>query len=222
MDFTLFTNTYLVVCSALGLGYCVHTISNRKMAPLYLTYAALTFLCILLSRIYYAASVFCFGEIPKSFNIGFVGYCAMFLFLFFCNAGTMDKLIRDTVSKNKLYSIVPVVIPVLELTFAVLALAAGSVLIHVRISFLVMSVLAGLAGYLNLKLIFAPDVEDGIIAAIRGYNVLCLLLEILTLLEVGLSCFGINTSIFYIQIALGILYLLMMPVLAREVKKWLQ
>ncbi|MBQ0101677.1 MAG: hypothetical protein KBT31_02640, partial [Firmicutes bacterium] len=86
--------------------------------------------------------------------------------------------------------------------------------------FLIMSVLGGLAGYLNLKHIIIPDVDFGIVRSVRGFNILSLLLEAFTLAEVGLNCFLVNSPIIYIQGVLGIIYILFLPVLDAEVKKW--
>ena len=90
----------------------------------------------------------------------------------------------------------------------------------VRVSFLVISVIAGFAGYLNIKHLIVPDVDFGIVKSIRGYNLIAFLTEIFSLAEIGFSVFEYNSIIIYCQIILGILYAVMIPVLVSEVKKW--
>ena len=222
MKIVFYSNIYMLICSVISLSYGLHKIFNSKKTAMYFQFGVFTMLCIVLSRLFYTVSIVCFGELPQIFNIGFIGYCAMFMFLFFSNYGQIDKLVDDRKTVKPIYRIIPAVISVPELAAGIAALLFGTVQFSVRLSFLVMTILAGLAGYYNLKHMIIPDIEFGIVKSIKAYNLTALFLEILTLAEIGLSCFGINEPIIFVQAALGIIYAVTLPILHKGVTKWTQ
>jgi len=85
-----------------------------------------------------------------------------------------------------------------------------------------LSVAAGLAGYMNLKHLIVPDIKNGIVKLIRGFNLLSLIAEILTLAELSLSCYGLEDYTVYVQAVLGVVYIALLPLLYKEVCKWTQ
>lgn len=222
MKLQFIANIYMLFCSTIALGYGLSKILSRKKAAAYFTFSVFAVLCVVLSRLYYSVSVICFDEVPQIFNLGFLGYFAMFMFIFFSNYGQIDKLVDDRKSLKPVYRIIPAIIPVIELFFGITAVLYGTADISVCISFLIMTVLAGWAGYFNIKHIIVPDVDFGIAKSIRGYNFTALLIEILSLVEVGLSCFDIIEPIIWVEAVLGILYLAVLPILYKGVKKWIQ
>ena len=72
-----------------------------------------------------------------------------------------------------------------------------------------------------MKHLLFPDVEGGIVRTLRRFNFVCLVLEILTLVEVGLFCFELQNPV-VIQVILGIFYVTFLPLLNKETKKWIQ
>lgn len=189
---------------------------------MYFLFILLAIMSAFLSRIYYFVSVILYGDVPEVFNLGFIGYAAMFLYMFFANFGQIDMLVDDRKTLKRRYRIIPIIIPVAELAFAVYSLFFGTVDITIRISFVVIAVVAGFAGYLNIKHLIVPDVDFGIVKSIRGYNLIAILIGLLSLAEIGISLFEHNEAIMYIQIVLGALYAAAIPVLNSEVKKWTQ
>lgn len=187
---------------------------------MYFLFILFAIMSAFLSRIYYFVSIVLYGSVPDVFNLGFIGYAAMFLYMFFANFGQIDNLVDDRRSLAVRYRVIPVIIPLAELIFAIYSLFFGTVDISIRISFAVISFVAGFAGYLNIKHLIIPDVDFGIVKAIRGYNLIALLIGLFSLAEIGFSIFEINGIILYIQIILGILYAAAVPVLNSEVKKW--
>lgn len=220
MKFPFFTNLYMLICSGFSLIFGIVQFMKKKRPPMYFLFILLAIMSAFLSRIYYFVTVAFYGSIPDTFNLGFIGYAAMFLYMFFANYGQIDYLIDDRRNLKTRYRVIPVIIPVLELLFAFYSLIYGTVNITVRISFAVISVIAGFAGYLNIKHFIVPDIDFGIVKSIRGYNILAFFIGIFSLAEIGFSLFEYNSIIFYIQLVLGALYAAVIPVLNSEVKKW--
>lgn len=220
MKIPLFTNLYMLICSGFSLVFGIVQFMKKKRPPMYFLFILFAIMSAFLSRIYYFVTVALYGSIPDMFNLGFIGYAAMFLYMFFANYGQIDYLVDDRKTLKIHYRVIPVIIPVTELLLAVYSLIYGTVNITVRISFVAISVIAGFAGYFNIKHFIIPDVDFGIVKLIRGYNLIAFFIGIFSLAEIGFSLFEYNGIIFYIQIILGTLYATAIPVLNSEVKKW--
>lgn len=220
MKFMFFTNLYMLICSGFGLIFGITQFMKKKRPPMYFLFILFAIMSAFLSRIYYFVTVALYGDVPDVFNIGFIGYAAMFLYMFFANYGQIDYLVDDRRTLKARYRIIPVIFPAAELLFGFYSLFFGTADITVRISFVVISVVAGFAAYLNIKHFIIPDVDFGIVKSIRGYNLIAFLIGIFSLAEIGFSLFECNGIIFYIQIVLGVLYAAAIPVLNSEVKKW--
>lgn len=220
MNLAAMTNIYLFICACAGLIYGL-TAAYRKKQPMYFKLMIFPIACQAFSRAFYITTLLCYGEMPDTFNIGFLGFAAFFLFLYLPNVGAIDSLL-DTSNKGcAKYKLLALVIPAAELAAAIGAMFSERVSISIRISFLVLSLLAGLAGYFNLKHLLVLDVEGGIIRTLRRFNFLCIVLELLTLAEVGIVCFRHQSPI-VIQALLGIIYVVFLPLLNKETKKWIQ
>ena len=213
-------NIYLFICACAGLIYGL-TATYRKKQPLYFRLMIFPIACQLFLRAFYIVTLLCYGELPDGFNIGFLGFAAFFLFLYLPNVGAIDNLLDEEDRGYAGYRLLALILPAAELALAVFALSYDAVSLDVRISYAVLLLLAGLAGYFNLKHLIIPDVEGGIIRALRSFNALCLAMELLTLAEVGFYCCSLRTPV-VIQALLGILYIVFLPLLNKETKKWIQ
>lgn len=210
----------MLICSGFSLFFGVAQFMKKKRPPMYFMFVLFAIMSAFLSRVYYFVTVALYGSVPEVFNLGFIGYAAMFLYMFFANYGQIDCLVDDRKMLQTRYRVIPVIVPAVEFLFAIFALIYGTVNISIRIPFLIISVLAGFSGYLNIKHTIIPDVDFGIVKSIKGYNIIAVLIGFFSLAEIGLSIFEINGIILYVQIVLGILYAAAIPVLNREVKKW--
>ena len=213
-------NIYLFICACAGLIYGL-TATYRKKQPLYFRLMIFPIACQLFSRAFYIVTLLCYGELPDGFNIGFLGFAAFFLFLYLPNVGAIDDLLDEEGRGYKRYRLLALILPAAELALAVFALSYEAVSLDVRISYAVLLLLAGLAGYFNLKHLIIPDVEGGIIGALRRFNALCIAFELLTLAEVGAYCCSLWTPV-VIQVLLGVLSVVFLPLLNKETKKWIQ
>ncbi len=213
-------NIYLLICSCIGLTYGLMALYKKKQ-PLYFKFMVFPLACQVFSRAFYTITLLCYGELPDTFNLGLLGFVAFFLFMYLPNVGALDILVdeqNENLVKTKLISFT---VPIIEIAVAVAAMFVDNVSISIRISFFVLSAFAGFAGYFNVKHLLASDVEGGIIRSIRKFNILSLILEIFTFAEIGLRCFGYQTPL-AIQVLLGILYIIFLPFLNKEVQKWTQ
>ena len=215
----LTANIYLLVCAVFGLAYGLYIMFTKK-PPAYFKLVLFSMASQVFARIYFVVTLACYGGIPDAFNVGFIGFASFLLFLFFANYGQIDMLVDDRRNLITKYRVIPLIIPVAELILSVISGFADNVDFSITISYVVLSVLAGLAGYLNMKHFIIPDVEDGIVRSIRGFNMIAIIMEILTLAEIGLVCFNLSRLVIFVQIILGIIFVIVMPLLNREVRKW--
>lgn len=222
MKLQLFANVYLLLCSGFSFFYGIARILSKKKSPTYLSFVTFAMLSAFLSRVFNAVSIAFYKAVPDTFNIGFLGYAATFLFIFFANSKQIDLLVDDKRTLKCRYRIIPVILPALELAISIPMLFFRTVPISVRIACLVISIITGHAGYYNMKHAIIPDVDFGIVRSIRGYNILALLMGILSLAEIRLNIFDHAALVLSVQLLLGITYACIMPVLGREVMKWTQ
>ncbi len=211
-------NIYLLVCACIGLAYGLTALYKKKQ-PMYFKLMIFPIACQAFSRAYYTVVLLCYGELPDTFNIGLLGYAAFFLFMYLPNIGALDILVDERNENTAKHRLISLIIPTAEVAVSVVAMFADDIAISIRISFMVLSILAGFAGYFNMKHLIVADVENGIIRSIRKFNALSLIVEILTLAEIGLGCFGYRTPV-VIQALLGILFVVFLPFLNKEAQKW--
>lgn len=222
MKLAAMTNIYLFICACAGLIYGL-TATYRRKQPLYFRLMIFPIACQVFLRAFYIVTLLCYGELPDGFNIGFLGFAAFFLFLYLPNVGVIDHLLDENGSGYKKYRLLSLILPAAELALAVFTVLYDGFSLDVRISLAVLLLLAALAGYFNLKHLIMPDVEGGIVRALRSFNGLCIALELLTLAEVWLFCSSLSsTAIVAVQAVLGVLYVVFLPLLNKETKKWIQ
>ncbi len=222
MKLAAMTNIYLFICACAGLIYGL-TATYRRKQPLYFRLMIFPIACQVCLRAFYIVTLLCYGELPDGFNIGFLGFAAFFLFLYLPNVGVIDHLLDENGSGYKKYRLLSLILPAAELALAVFTVLYDGFSLDVRISLAVLLLLAALAGYFNLKHLIMPDVEGGIVRALRSFNGLCIALELLTLAEVWLYCASYRSpAIVAVQAVLGVLYVVFLPLLNKETKKWIQ
>jgi cell division protein FtsW (lipid II flippase) len=84
----------------------------------------------------------------------------------------------------------------------------------------VMTAIIMFASYFNLKHFIFPDVEFGIIRSIRGYNLIALLLGVLSVGEISLLLWNKTVPLLILYIAICVVSIAVVPVLEKGVKKW--
>lgn len=158
MTVIVLMNLYLLVCACVGLIYGL-TAAFRQKQSLYFKLMVFPIACQFFSRAFTLVTLLCYREMPDGFNIGLLGYAGFYLFLYLPNVGVIDHLLDEQkkgITKQKLIS---AILPAVEAAVAVSLLFVQRASVAVRISFLVLALLAGLAGYFNMKHALTPDVE---------------------------------------------------------------
>lgn len=218
-------NIYSLVCAGIGLTYGLIAILRykQKTAPLYFKLLTFAMASQFFTRSFYTVVMLCYGnETRKIFNIGFLGFATFFMFIFFINVGEIDDLVDKEKKRFASYRLIPVILPVAELAVSLVAFFSDNASLSVRVIYVLLSLLAGLAGYFNLKHLIIFDEKGGKIDSIRKFNFICIVFEILILAEVGLYCVNLENLIMADEILIGILSVIFLPVLHKGVSKWNQ
>ena len=216
--FMLFSNLAMFICMAVSFTYGVVRFFKKGKA-LYLQMIVGGLGCMMLGRAFQFVSILTRGTLPNGFHIGTLGIVGGFLFFLSANYGQMDKLLDDGAIENRKYRLISLLAPLL------MAGIYGFVfLFEVRLEsaivYGVMTLIIMFASYFNLKHFIFPDVEFGIIRSIRGYNLIALLLGVLSVGEMALILWNNTIPLLILYVAICIVSIAIVPILEKGVKKW--
>ncbi len=218
----LAVNIYLLLCACIGFTYgLVVMFRYKQRPPLYFKLLVFAIASQVFTRAFYTVTLLCYNDEPKKiFNIGFLGFATFFMFIYFVNIGEIDDLVDTKKKRFTKYRLIPVLLPTAELAISVAAFFLYNGSLSIRIIYILLSLLAGLSGYFNLKHLIIMDEKGGKVDCIRKFNFICIVFELLILAEVGLYCLSLESLIVADEIMIGILYVAFLPILYREVQKW--
>ena len=216
--FLLFSNLAMFLCMAISFTYGVVRFFKKGKA-LYLQMIVGGLGCMMLGRAFQVVTLLTRGMLPQGFHIGTLGIVGGFLFFLSANYGQMDKLLDDGAIENKKYRLLGLFAPLLlagiySLVF-LFRMETESIIVNA-----VMTAIIMLASYFNLKHFIFPDVEFGIIRSIRGYNLIALLLAVLSVGEIILLLYARLVPLLILYIAICIVTVAIVPILEKGVKKW--
>jgi hypothetical protein len=89
-----------------------------------------------------------------------------------------------------------------------------------RVIYGIMTLVIMFASYFNLKHFIFPDVEFGIIRSIRGYNLIALMLAVLSVGEMVLLALNMQIPLLILYVAICAVSIAIVPILEKGVKKW--
>ena len=208
----------MLICMAVSFTYGVIRFFKKGKA-LYLQMIVGGLGCMMLGRLFQFVTLLTRGMLPNGFHIGTLGIVGGFLFFLSANYGQMDKLLDDGSRENRKYRLLGLFAPIL-----VAAIYGFIFLFNVELESIivygVMTAIIMFASYFNLKHFIFPDVEFGIIRSIRGYNLIALLLAVLSVGEIVLSLFGRFIPLLVLYIAICVVSVAIVPILEKGVKKW--
>ena len=217
-NFLLFSNLAMFLCMAVSFTYGVIRFFKQGKA-LYLQMIVGGIGCMMLGRVFQVVTLWTRGILPDGFHVGTLGVVGGFLFFLSANYGQMDKLLDDGAKKNRKYRLLGLLAPLV-----IAGIYALTFLFRVdKESIIVNSVMAAIimfASYFNLKHFIFPDVEFGIIRSIRGYNLVALLLAVLSVGEMVLLLYAETIPLLILYIAICVTSVAIVPVLEKGVKKW--
>ena len=174
---------------------------------------------MMLSRVFQFLTFLTIGNLPSGFHVGTLGVVGGFLFFLSANYGQMDRLLDDGAPENRKYRIIPIIAPVvLGGIYASLFLIPAAA--KQRLIYCVMMAVMMFASYFNLKHFIFPDVEFGIIRSIRGYNLIALLLAVLSAGEIVMLSLNAMIPLMIVYVAICAVSVAIVPILERGAKKW--
>ena len=214
----LWYNLALFLAALAGFLYGAVRFFRGKKA-LYLQMIVCGLGCMMLSRLFQVVMILNLGALRQGFHVGYLGYSGMFLFFFSANYGQMDSLVDDGSAALRPYRRKALYAPAaVLLIYLPIALSGAS--LSMKISCALIAALAAAAAYYHMKHLIIPDVDYGIIRSIRGYNRFALLIGLLSMTELATLALDMRGALIPLGAALGVDYLLLLPILERGVKQW--
>lgn len=217
-QFLMYANLAIFLCTAVSFTYGALRFFKKGKA-LYLQMIIGGIGCMMLSRAFQFITLLTSGSFPEGFHVGMLGTVGGFLFFLSANYGQMDKLLDDGEKSNRKYRLIPLIAPcVLAGIYASLFFIPSSS--NDRLIYGVVMAIIMFASYFNLKHLIFPDVEFGFIRSILGYNLIALLLALLSACEIVLLTLNVKIPLLILYVAICIVFLAIIPVLEKGVKKW--
>ena len=220
MDFLLVAN--IIVCVGAFFGFIYGGILFfRPKKALYAQMITLAMGVIGFGRLFLIFRIVTGGEITDTFQLGFIGMFASFLFFFSANYGAVDSLIDDSIERSLWSRLATFLAPLTAIILYIVFFIVRDTSLMWRIFGAMLTLNIALSTYFNLKHLISPDVDKGVITCLRPYNLLALIYAASVLVEcIGLS-HGNDVLVFVAGIVSAISIILIIPLIERGVKKWL-
>lgn len=216
--FMLFSNLAMFICMAVSFTYGVVRFFKKGKA-LYLQMIVGGLGCMMLGRAFQFVTLLTRGFLPEGFHVGLLGIVGSFVFFLSANYGQMDKLLDDGAKENRKYRLLGILAPLLMAVIYGLVFLFN-IELESMVVYGVMTAIIMFASYFNLKHFIFPDVEFGIIRSIRGYNLIALLLAVLSVGEIPLLLWNKLIPLLILYVAICVVSIAIVPILEKGVKKW--
>lgn len=204
-----------LLCAFISIVYGAVSCIRRKM-PLFYKILLYGFGCNFLGSLYLFCYELTFHLDPWNLNIGLLGYLGMHFFLISSYVGAIDRLADGGEKRYRMYRILALIPSLLLLT-----VFAASCFKHViSPDFFAILGPAVITVFYACKHLILPDVEMGIIRAMRPYNALLLAFTLLDTVQRILHSSGITAKTGILEILADILLVLMLPAAYKGVRKW--
>lgn len=134
-------------------------------------------------RLYQIIRMITVGYTVNQFHSGNLAVAGSLLFLFAANFGIMDSLGDDGSKELGKYRIIPIAAPVSAIALYVIFFPFSNLSVVMKIVTCVITLLAALASYFNLKHLILPDTDLGAVRCMRPFNLLALIYDFLCIAE---------------------------------------
>ena len=218
MTVDVIANLIILAASLFGFLYGTFTILIRKN-PLYLKMVVLAMACITISRGYVLLQHLVGRSEPEIFHVGMLGLLGCFLFFFSANFGMIDGLADDGSNEFLKVRLISWLVPAV-LVAGFIVCCDFSKMDSKLISYSVVMLVIALASRYHFKHLIFPDVDFGVVRAIRGYNAVALLLCISTTVLIIADIRDSVGLYFGAGIAMSLWCLILIPILKKEATKW--
>lgn len=188
----------------------------QKKTPLYYKILFFGIASCFLGTGYYSLAYFLWPEVVEGFHVGYFGTIGMFFFLYSSYYGAINSLADGKESKYRSYRMLAGAITLISVVFALWRIW----MLNASVPFLqtILVIPVGATLYFAIKHLFFPDVEMGIIDAMRPFNVIVCGLCIMQLLELSFVFQGTLGMIFSLINAL--LLAISLPIARKGVRRW--
>ena len=220
MDLFLIGNIIAATGALVGFNYGCLLFFRPRIAS-YAQMITFAVGCISCGKVYLVIRMLTIGDVTERFQLGVLGVVGSLLFLFTANYGAMDGLADDRTEKYRKYRLIPLALSAVILAvYLFFTLFTEQPVLNKIVSGII-TLLAICASYFNLKHLIFPDVDYGVIACLKGYNLLAVIYELLCVGET--IAVGWNSSV--LMLIIGILMCMILPAMViavdRGMKKWL-
>ena len=199
--------------AALIFGLCT---AFRKGTPLYYKIVFFAMASCFLGTGYYALASFLYPELVQGFHVGYFGTIGMFFFLYSSYYGAINSLADGGEKRyhpHRLISGLLAGILGLLTLLRIWTVETGQPVLQTLVL-----IPAAATAYFAFKHLILPDVEMGIIDAMRGFNAMVFFLCVLQALEFSFAWKGAAGWI--ISLCSGLLLAFALPVARRGVRRW--
>lgn len=208
----------LFVSTAVSFFWGSFHFSGKKVA-LFKTLVVFAFGCFMLGGVFELVTLLIQGSVPQVFHIGMLAVVGGFSFVYSASYGQMDWLADDGSAGLRKYRLLALLAPLVIAALYIPVLRCDIIPTAKLITGAQFLMLA-LAAYYNFKHLIIPDVFFGIIASIRGYNLLALLLELLYATRLMAGRVGNEIVWAAASACVVVLCPMVLPVMERGSKKW--
>ena len=157
--------------------------------------------------------------LTNGFNIGMLGIFGFFFFVFSAAFGQIDGLGDDRSKALRKYRIIGIA-AVIPVVICIALIAVSPVQETLKIVYTILYLPAALASYYNLKHLVLPDVELGIIACMRKYNLFMLIATSVILLGSVFKVYEITVLYGISNILVGVMGALVIISAKRSTERW--
>ena len=218
MTLEVIANLIILAGSLFGFLYGTFTILIRKK-PLYLKMVVLAMACMTISRGYILLQHLVGRSEPEIFHVGMLGLLGCFLFFFSANFGMIDGLADDGSKEFMKVRVISWLAPIV-LVAGFIIFCDFSKLDSKHISYCVVMLFIALASRYHFKHLIFPDIDYGVVRAIRGYNAVALLLCMSTTVLIIADIRNLAGLYIGAGIAMSLWCLILIPILKKEATKW--
>lgn len=204
--------------SAIGFAYGAIRYFRRGKA-LFLQIIVSAVGCMMLGRLFILICFLTDNPVTEGFHVGYLGILGCFQFLFSAGYGQMDGLVDGKEKKLRKYRLAAAIAPLL-LALSYLPILLSPLNPAKKCADAVIFFVMMLGAYYQTKQLLLPDVEFGILNAIRLYNALALAMTALTAAAAVCEAYSYEEWLMAATIVLSLLYLLLVPAAAYGVKQW--
>ena len=159
------------------------------------------------------------GFEERSFQLDYLSYIGVFLFLLTANAGLMDGLVDDGNERVKKYRVFALAAPVVIVLMS-LPIALSDIPTVLKFCCGAVTLFAAAASYFNFKHAVIPDVEFGVIHCVRAYNWIALLYAVLHTGILAARALGWEIAVLILSVLTCVDMILILPMVKRGIDKW--